>query len=246
MNSALLGEGGLVNDPSGVNSHSEMKKIGMLSQDLKTELMENGRELSAVEGNLLSVAESRHIKKIFITSCFTSEGKTVSAISMAYALSTSANAKVLLVDGNLHFPKIHELFNVKAIPGLSDLLIANADYSSVVRETEYQSLNIMPHGTGISDTLGVFRSKIFKDKLDFLSQSFDYIIFDGSSILSSSEAALTAKHFDGIILVIECEKTKWEVVQLAIEKIRNVGGIILGVVLNKRKFYIPKILYGKI
>jgi hypothetical protein len=46
--------------------------------------------------------------------------------------------------------------------------------------------------------------------------------------------------------VAECEKTKWEILDLAKAKITNVNGKILGVVLNKRQYYIPAGLYGKI
>jgi Mrp family chromosome partitioning ATPase len=77
-------------------------------------------------------------------------------------------------------------------------------------------------------------------------EKFDYVVFDGDSAMASSEAVILAKQFDGVVFVVECEKTKWEVLELAKEKITNVGGNILGVVLNRRRFYIPRGLYGKI
>lgn len=218
----------------------------MLPKKLQTVLTKNSRELSTVEGNLLSAARDREVKTVLVTSSTNFEGKTVSAIHMAYGLATETNAKVLLVDANLHSPKLYELFDVDSSPGLSDLFISKTEFSDVIRETEDKNLMIMPHGTEITNILDVFRSKFFKEKLDFLRQNFDYVIFDGGSTLGSSDASVIAKHFDGVILVVECEKTRKEVFLQAKEKINNVGGHVLGTVLSKRKYHIPKILYGKI
>lgn len=245
----------------------------MLQKSLQTLLKKNSRELSTVEGNILSAARDREIKTILVTSSTNFEGKTISAISMAYGLATETNAKVLLVDGNLHSPKLYELFEVNSAPGLSDLFISKkekysdamrksdvdsvpglsddlyvskAEYSDVIRKTEDENLMIMTHGSETTSTLDVFKSKLFKEKLDFLRQKFDYVIFDGRSILGSSDSSVVAKYFDGVILVVECEKTRREVFLQAKEKINNVGGFVLGAVLSKRKYHIPKMLYGKI
>lgn len=223
-----------------------MDEVGTLKGDVKSLLMANVKEFSAVEGNLLSVARGKEVKTIFITSCNPLEGKTVSAISMAYALATEANARVLLIDGNLHSPKIHELFGVDPAPGLSDLVLSKFDYNDVIRKTGIESLIIMPCGADSINKIDVFESGMLKVKLDSLKQRFDYTIFDGHAVFGSSDPTHIAKFFDGIIFVVECEKTKWEVVQQAKEKILNAGGNILGVVLNKRKYYIPQKLYGKI
>lgn len=221
-------------------------QIGILSQDFKGLITKNSRELSAVRGNILSAAEGREVKTIFITSAGSFEGKTVSAISIAYGLSSEAESKVLLVDLDPKLPKIAKLFNLKGAPGLTDLLTSNAQYSDVLRNTERDNLSIIPQGTKISNTLSIFKPKIFKEKFDSLKDAFDYLIFDGPPVLGSSNASLVAQYFDGIILVVECEKTRWEILQQTQEKISKVGGKILGVVLNKRKYYIPRALYGKV
>jgi len=222
------------------------KQIAKLSPKLSALIKRNQGELSKVQGNILSAAENREIKTIVVTSCHASEGKTITAITMGYALSTGANARVLLVDANLHSPQIYELLNLDSAPGLSDLFISNANYKEVIRRSEFSNLMIVPHGTEISNSLQVFTSELFENKLNFLKQNFDYIIFDGPSVFGSSDISVIAKYFDGIILTVECEKTRWEVLREATENIEKAGGNILGTVLNKRKYYIPRVLYGKV
>lgn len=215
---------------------------GVLSENLKKILQKNAGELNAIKGNLLSVTKEKEINTILVTSSKPAEGKTLSAINMAYGLSET-HSNVLLIDGNLRIPCIHKIFNVEDSPGLSDIFTSDAKNNEVLKETEYERIKIIPCGTKIYHSINIFKSEKFKEMLDIWKQDFDYVIFDGHSILISSDVSLVAKYFDGIIMVIECEKTKWEVVQQAKEKLNNVGGNILGVVLNKRKYYIPKMFY---
>ncbi|MDP8218719.1 MAG: CpsD/CapB family tyrosine-protein kinase [Candidatus Theseobacter exili] len=225
---------------------SKIKETAMFSRELKTLLDKNYKELSTAEGNILSSAKGSEVKSIFVTSCQSSSGKTVSSINLSYALATEANAKVLLVDCNFHSPKIHELFGIMQNPGLSDYFRSDIEYQELIRNSEYDNLKIMPVGSEIPNSIQVFKSRNFANKLSALKNNFDYVIFDGDSVLGSSDVSIAAKHFDGIIFVVECEKTRWEILQLAKRKAENAGGNVLGVILNKRKYYIPSMLYENI
>jgi protein-tyrosine kinase len=223
-----------------------MNEFGILNEDLKLKIFDNLKELSTIEGNILGAAREREVKTILVTSCNPLEGKTITAISMAFALATKSNYRVILVDGNLQSPKIHELFNVGPFPGLSELLTLKAEIKEVARGTDFGNLVIIPHGSDAYKKLDSFESETFKDKLNYMRQNSDYVIFDAQSVSGTSDVPVISKYFDGIILVVECEKTRWEVLQQAKEKIISIGGNILGVVLNKRIYYIPVKLYGKI
>ena len=218
-------------------------KIGKLSQTVKEIIENNMSELSAIKGNLLSATKGVDVKTFLISSSKPGEGKTIAAISMALGLA-ALKSRVLLIDGNLRNPTLHQHFNIDVTPGLSDLFLSNADYNEVLHGTEQSELMVLPSGTKIYDSVEIFKSELFKKKLEDLKQMFDYVILDGHSILVSSDISLIAKYFDGTIIVVESEKTKREVVCLAKEKISNVGGNPIGAVLNRRKYYIPKVLYG--
>ena len=224
-----------------------MNAVGVLNENLKSAIFKNLKELSTIEGNIASFASDKQlIKTILVTSCSPLEGKTVSSISMALALSIEANAKVVLIEGNISSPRIHELFNIDTVPGLSDLLISRSNLNEIMRKTEFKNLTIIPSGSDISKKLDVFETERLQDLLGSLKKDFDYVIVDGQSVSGSSDVSIISKYFDGVVFVVECEKTRWEVLQQSKEKIKGVGGKILGVVLNKRIYYIPEKLYGKI
>jgi protein-tyrosine kinase len=222
---------------------SANENSGVLQENIKEILARAHGELLAIKGNLLSSAKGKEIKTILVTSSKPAEGKTVSAINLALGLA-EANDKVVLLDGNLHNPCLHKIFNVSNSPGLLDFLMSNNGFNEkFLRETELQRLSIMPCGTNTEHSVDIYKTETFKVKLDSIKQNFDYVILDGPSILSSSDVQLIASLFDGIIIVVECENTKWEVVQQAKVKLDNVSGNILGVVMNKRQYYIPRTFY---
>ncbi len=222
-----------------------MSESGVLNEDLKLKIFDNLKELSTMEGNILGAAREREIKTILVTSCNPLEGKTITAISMAFALTAKSNYRVILLDGNLQSPRIHELFNVVPFPGLSELLTLKTEIKEVARGTDLGNLVIIPHGSDTYKKLDSFDPETFSDKLNYLRQNFDYVIFDAQSLSGTSDVPLISKYFDGIVFVVECEKTRWEVLQQAKEKVSSIGGNILGVVLNKRIYYIPEKLYAK-
>lgn len=219
----------------------------MLSSEMNRIISENQSSLSSLEGDLLGTACGKPVKTILVTSCRPQEGKTTSAAAMAHALASTGGKKVLLVDSHLAAPKMHDLFGAKRSPGLTDFLLSRAGEKDAIQSTEFDRLKIMTCGTASGgDSVEVFHAEGFPTKLALLRSQYDYVVFDTGSVLTSSDVALIARHFDGVVFVAECEKTKWEILDLAKAKITNVGGKILGVVLNKRQYYIPAGLYGKI
>lgn len=218
----------------------------MKSDELDRMLDRNQRELTALEGNLLSAAQGDDVKSIYITSCRSKEGKTTSAITMATALAVMTGRRTLLVDASMVSPQIHKVFDLDLKPGLTDYLWSASEERLPVWETGYNNLAVMSRGSAAKKPLERFDATIFKEKMDQLAKHFSYVIFDGDSVLGSSGACLMAPYFDGVLLVVECEKTKWQVLNLAKQKIENVRGKVLGVILNKRRYYLPEVLYGRI
>jgi capsular exopolysaccharide synthesis family protein len=216
-----------------------MSETGILSNGVKKLISSNLKELRLIEGNLSILAQYKKIKTIYLTSCFPKEGKTTAAVSLSYALAQ--HAKVLLIDGNFRTPNIHNIFNVNLSPGILDIFRDSGGRNLIPMSTEFERLKILPNGKAMSKTFNIFRNKTFIEIFDLWLNLFDYVIFDGSSIVDSPDISDVVKYFDGILLVIECERTKFIDIQDVKSKIEMSNGNILGVVLNKRRFDIPKI-----
>lgn len=204
------------------------------------QILKYAGSMEGLQGSLLSAAKGNAVRSVLVTSGKNREGKSTVAIGLAAALA--ADAKVLLVDGNLRRPVLADLFGVSSSPGLTDVL-AGSDPDQAVQQTGVSGLSLLPAGGGESILRHLEK---LPELLQTLYTRFDCIVFDGDSTLTSSEAALLAKRVDGVVLVAECEQTKREIIALSQEKLTALGGRVLGVVLNKRQFYIPGVLYGKV
>ena len=79
-----------------------------------------------------------------------------------------------------------------------------------------------------------------------LKDRFDLILIDSSSDANITESIAMSRNVDGVVLVLEAEKTRREVAKNIKNKILANGGSILGVVFNKRRYYIPDFLYKKL
>jgi len=204
------------------------------------QILKHAGAMEGLQGSLLSAAKGKTARSLLVTSGKNREGKSTVAVGLAAALAK--DSKVLLVDGNFRRPVLADLFGVPASPGLVEVL-AGSDRSQAVQPTGVAGLSLLPAGEG-----GTI-SSLFRElpaRIKDLCAEFDYVVFDGDSTLTSSEAALLAGQVDGVVLVAECEQTKREIITLCQEKLTSLGGSVLGVVLNKRQFYIPGALYGKV
>lgn len=78
-----------------------------------------------------------------------------------------------------------------------------------------------------------------------LKERFDLILIDSSSHKNSAESVAMSANVDGVIIVIEAEKSKKSIIAKLKKRIETNGGSVIGVILNKRKYHIPKFIYNK-
>ncbi len=216
----------------------------MLSSTVSRILGANRSEFRALSGNLLSASQGELPKTVLIASGRAGEGRTTTAIAVAHTLATESNARVLLVDADTESPSLHECFELEQTPGLSASL-AGGETDAIVK-SGIDRLDVLPAGEALDKTARAFSSGGVVNLLQEWSEHYDHIILDSSPVLTTSVPTSLAPHVDGILLVAACEGTKWQVLETAQGKLLGAGGKVLGVILNKRRYYIPKFLYGSV
>jgi Mrp family chromosome partitioning ATPase len=101
---------------------------------------------------------------------------------------------------------------------------------------------LLPEGAGRWDGSWQYR----RDCINLLRNEFDYALVDCSSLKESSDLLSVAPFVDGVILVIEANKTRREQIQHAERTIEAAKGKLLGHVLNKRTYTIPEWIYRRL
>ena len=168
------------------------------------------------------------------------EGATTTAVMLAAYLAKSKNSKVLLIDANFRTPAIDDVFQTEYIQaGLSDLILSESSLEKSICKTNLPNLFVLPCGKPVSSPSYIFDGDSMNDLLATLRQHFDFIIFDASPLRNYSESSFLAPKVDGVILVVEAERTKSEVLRRIAKELESDSIHVLGVVLNKKKKYVP-------
>jgi protein-tyrosine kinase len=196
-----------------------------------------------VRRHLLLDPKHSGMKVIMVAATDHGEGGTTTAATLASTLARSKNFKTLLIDANLRTPALEDVFVGQRNPvGLSDVVLSGADLDASIYETRYSNLFVLPSGKAVSSPSYIFDGNALSGLLDRLRERFDFIIFDGSPLDAYSESSFLASKVDGVILVVEAERTKIEVARRIKKELESAGVNLLGVVLNKKRRYFPEFL----
>ena len=209
--------------------------------ELRSQLAQNS--WGSIVAGMLRNAGEQPPASLLVTSCGEKEGKTTTAVNLALASASLLKRRTLLVDGNPMSPRLHRLFAVDAEPGLSDLILDLAEPERVIHGSRDPNLAIIPIGSDALSWLEWGNASRLQTELQRFKEEFETIVVDGPSIYCDFDASVYARSFDGVLLVIECEKTRRQVVSSAHKRLNQGGARVLGTVLNRRKYYIPQGLY---
>ena len=204
--------------------------------------------LTALASNLMRATRNGLLRVIMVSSCNDGEGKTTAVLNTAYAISREAGQKVLVMDINPDGPVLADLFKVQGKPGLTDVLAGKFKLDEAILPAADTCFDFLPFGSRDRGRLAIFSSdhgRQLQLTLDELREKYDLILLDGPSIFGASDPLIIAPQVDGVIMVVECERTRWEVLTAAEEQLRHLGAHPMGVVMNRRRYYIPKNFYGE-
>jgi capsular exopolysaccharide synthesis family protein len=160
------------------------------------------------------------------------EGKSTTLFNLAYTCAKGGYS-VLVVDADLRRPSQHRLLGVENTVGLSNYLTSNMSFEEVVRATGVENLSFIPSGQLPRDAVGILNSQRMTDLIRNTKMKYDLVMFDSPPILGVSDGAVLASEVDLSIMVIEHRRFPRSMLQRVKQAVVNVGGNLLGVVLNK-------------
>ena len=181
------------------------------------------------------------VRTFGITSCYPGEGVSTVAIELSVA-AAATGMRVLLVDLNWKRPAIHHAFAVERGPGLSEALANEGREHPAIQESHISNLSLLTIGYFVGD----FNLVISLEKMSRLIRSlqeYELIVFDLCESVEAGPSLSLSSLLEGVLLVVEAERVRWEVALRVKELLIRSGANLLGVVLNKRCQRIPSWLY---
>jgi capsular exopolysaccharide synthesis family protein len=173
---------------------------------------------------------------LVVTSASPGEGKTTVASNLAIALA-EINRRVLLIDADMRKPRLHKVFGVSNLSGLSNLLrernpLNGTPLAGVAQATGIPNLFVLSSGPGAVSIPNLLHSERMAELLEKARGEFDTILIDSPPMLPIADARILARSADAVVLVLQAGRTSRDSARAVVNRFSEDGSVILGAVLN--------------
>ena len=184
---------------------------------------------------------------ILVTSMHPGEGKTFTATNMA-ALIAQADKRTLLIDYDLHKPRMHKAVNIDRGQGLSSYLIGKAAWTEVVQPTDIPNLDVITSGPVPPNASELVLNERTDVLLAEARKAYDFVVIDTPPILLITDALVLMKHVDRALLVANVKRANARGMKqledlLQQNSIGHVSMVLNGIVPTRWRYYASKYAY---
>ena len=204
------------------------------------------RELGILRNALDSLFKGRDKRSILFTSAQAGEGSTTLATSFSRFLAFEGIEKILVCEMNARRPAFQDVFAINGDAGVTDYFSRRRDLASLLQSTGAGQMDILQVGQRDPSVIQLNLNQVFPQLRAEIHQQYSTLIIDAPPVISCPETPPMTALVDGVVLIVQAGKTKREIVQRAVASIESAGGQVLGIVLNRKKYYIPGFLYKRI
>jgi capsular exopolysaccharide synthesis family protein len=172
-------------------------------------------------------------KVIMLTSPGIAEGKSTTCANLGVVLA-EVDKQTLIVDCDLRTPVMHRIFGLRNVYGVADVLAGECDLPEVWQEA-LEGLKVATAGALPPNPTKLLNSARLADLVGRAREMFDYVLIDVPPVALVTDPAIVAVQSDGVLLVVEAEKTRKESVRRSVRTLRDVGANLLGTVMNNAR-----------
>lgn len=222
-----------------INSEKAEENYVVVDSDPKAAITESFR---TVRTNLEYVpgAEGRG-KVVLVSSYRPNEGKTFCSVNLS-AILAKAGKKVLLLELDLHKPKVAAGLGMTSTTGLSTVLIGRVNWRDAVMPTQFENFSVILSGPTPPNASELVLSRHLEDLFREAAKEFDYVLIDTPPVGLITDALVMMRHADATLFVVNTRFASKDHVQSALEVLgdnpaKNTGFILNGVRIKKSKYY---------
>ena len=214
-----------------------MRKELVAYRDPKSPVSEVFRTLRT---NIQFMNTNKKMQTLLVTSTFPGEGKSWVVSNLAITFAQAGN-KVILIDADMRKGRQYSIFGVSPRPGLSNYLSDSCradeeeeiEIANYLQKTEVENLLVMPAGNIPPNPSELLISDHMTNLLEELKEVCDIIIVDGTPCELVTDSVALSRVVDSTVIVSACGETKKDNLDRVIKSIQNVGGKLIGVIVNK-------------
>lgn len=180
--------------------------------------------------SLMFMSTSERLRTLAVVSVDPGSGKTFAALNLARE-AAALEAPVVLIDGDLRRPTLHDRLGLPRSPGLSEVLTATLDIAKVGHVVGGW-LRVVPGGSAVADPAGLFGGRFFRQALDGMTWA-ELVIVDTPAAGLFADALAIASQCDATLIVVDAQNSRRRPVRHLVENLRQVSAQPIGIVVNK-------------
>jgi capsular exopolysaccharide synthesis family protein len=181
--------------------------------------------------NLAFARAREEVKTLVLTSPGPADGKSTTVANLAITFAQQGQ-RTLLVDADLRRAVLDKTFSVPRSPGLTEVIVGEAQLSTAVNATAVPNLFVLGSGHFPPNPSELLGSAAMRNVLREAKEQFEVILFDSPPLLAVTDAAVLATMVDGTVLVVRMGATARGAVRRALGQLQAVHGRVLGSVMN--------------
>lgn len=183
---------------------------------------------------------------IGVTSSARGEGVSTVAINTAVCSARDLDQLTLLIDASDSQTAANRVFDVGPGPGLSDVLFRSVEPCEYIHESNVEHLYVMGLGATRETLHATFDEPRAREFFAQLKRAFQCVLVDLPTATDLTVCSTLVGLLDGVVLVVEAERVRNQVINRVKKGLVESGARLLGVVLNKRRQHVPEWLYRRL
>jgi succinoglycan biosynthesis transport protein ExoP len=176
------------------------------------------------------------LERIAVTSSEPGDGKTTVIANLATAYA-QVGKRTLLIDADLRRPGLTKLFEMRDRHGLSDVLKTDDDVADTcavcIHASGVDNLDIIPSGPRPSNPAELLSRPRLEQLIAWADSQYDQVLIDCPPVLAASDAAIVGRSVDGVVLVLQPEKSHRRAIMRAVDGLATMKINLLGIVVNR-------------
>jgi protein-tyrosine kinase len=176
---------------------------------------------------------------VMVTSALPGEGKTLTAINLAFTFAKEFKQTALLVDCDLRQQQIHKVLGFPSGKGIVDYLLNDCPVQELFVWPGVEKLTVISGGKTVKESSELLGSPGMGDLVADMKNRYPdrYVFFDVPPLLTSADSLAFAPFVDYILVAVQAGHTPLQDVNRALRLLP--GDKVLGLVMNRQKSAMP-------
>jgi polysaccharide biosynthesis transport protein len=215
-----------------VEACTSRKQQSVLEPQYSVAAVSTNNNHAAPAPRYLEPSTKQKPRVILVSSVSTGEGKSRVALLLS-AVAAMLSRRTLVIDADLRNPVQHELLNLPAQPGLTEVADKSISLAQAVQPTDVENLFFLAHGQLLSRPSTLSESDSLKTILENAYADYDLIILDSPPASVCADAAALSRFSDGLVVVVRPNYTPRNLALQVVSELRKSDAPVVGTVMNE-------------